>query len=66
MDRTPGWHRAIDAISRVTHAYPSRQSFAAFGTVLSPHNLLEIPTYPLRDPHRLVRVARAGACGRSV
>lgn len=37
------WRRAIDAISRVTHTYPAKQSFAAFGTVLSPHNLLEIP-----------------------
>ena len=37
------WRRAIDAISRVTHTYPASKSFAAFGTVLSPHNLLEIP-----------------------
>lgn len=37
------WMRAIEAISRVTHAYPARDSFAAFGTVLSPQNLLEIP-----------------------
>jgi MoaA/NifB/PqqE/SkfB family radical SAM enzyme len=37
------WRRAIDAISRVTQAYPARRSFAAFGTVLSPQNLLEIP-----------------------
>lgn len=37
------WRRAIDAISRVTQAYPPRHSFAAFGTVLSPQNLLEIP-----------------------
>ncbi len=37
------WRRAIDAISRVTYAYPAHNSFAAFGTVLSPQNLLEIP-----------------------
>lgn len=37
------WMRAIEAISRVTHEYPAHNSFAAFGTVLSPQNLLEIP-----------------------
>lgn len=37
------WIHAIEAVSRVTHAYPPRNSFAAFGTVLSPQNLLEIP-----------------------
>lgn len=37
------WRHAIEAISRVTHTYPAAKSFAAFGTVLSPHNLLEIP-----------------------
>lgn len=37
------WSRAIETISRVTHEYPARDSFAAFGTVLSPQNLLEIP-----------------------
>jgi MoaA/NifB/PqqE/SkfB family radical SAM enzyme len=37
------WMRAIQTIARVTQIYPARNSFAAFGTVLSPQNLLEIP-----------------------
>lgn len=37
------WLRAIQTIARVTQVYPTRSSFAAFGTVLSPQNLLEIP-----------------------
>ena len=37
------WHRAMETIALVTQTYPVRDSFAAFGTVLSPHNLLEIP-----------------------
>ncbi len=37
------WRRAIDTIARVTQIYPAKNSFAAFGTVLSPQNLLEIP-----------------------
>ncbi len=37
------WMRAIQTIALVTQTYPARDSFAAFGTVLSPQNLLEIP-----------------------
>ena len=37
------WMRAIESIALVTQTYPARHSFASFGTVLSPHNLLEIP-----------------------
>jgi MoaA/NifB/PqqE/SkfB family radical SAM enzyme len=37
------WTRALDTIARITTIYPARHSFAAFGTVLSPHNILEIP-----------------------
>lgn len=40
---TRSWSRAIDAVANVTHEYPAERSFAAFGTVLSPQNLLEIP-----------------------
>lgn len=37
------WMRAIRTISNVTKTYPRKNSFAAFGTVLSPQNILEIP-----------------------
>ncbi len=37
------WQRALETIALVTQTYPRRDSFAAFGTVLSPHNILEIP-----------------------
>lgn len=37
------WRHALEAIALVTQTYPARHSFAAFGTVLSPHSLLEIP-----------------------
>ncbi|MBI3977606.1 MAG: radical SAM protein [Chloroflexi bacterium] len=37
------WLRAIEAIALVTQTFPARDTFAAFGTVLSPHNILEIP-----------------------
>ena len=37
------WAKAIHTIARVTQTYPASKSFAAFGTVLSPQNLAEIP-----------------------
>jgi MoaA/NifB/PqqE/SkfB family radical SAM enzyme len=37
------WQRAIKTISLVTQTYPEKGGFAAFGTVLSPQNILEIP-----------------------
>jgi MoaA/NifB/PqqE/SkfB family radical SAM enzyme len=37
------WSRALETIALVTRTYPIKSSFAAFGTVLSPHNILEIP-----------------------
>lgn len=37
------WHDAIRTIARVTSVIPKRKSFAAFGTVLSPSNAVEIP-----------------------
>ena len=37
------WLRALETIALVTQVYPTRHSFAVLGTVLSPHNLLEIP-----------------------
>lgn len=37
------WTRALQAIANVTAEYPAASSFAAFGTVLSPQTLLEIP-----------------------
>jgi MoaA/NifB/PqqE/SkfB family radical SAM enzyme len=37
------WLRMMETISLVTQTYPIKNSFASFGTVLSPHNLFEIP-----------------------
>ncbi len=37
------WLRAMETISLVTQVYPAKYGFAAFGTVLSPQNILEIP-----------------------
>lgn len=37
------WLRAIKTIALVTQTYPARDGFAVLGTVLSPHNILEIP-----------------------
>lgn len=39
----PGsWARALDTISKVTRRLPKKDSFAAFGCVLSPHNLDDV------------------------
>ncbi|MBI3941259.1 MAG: radical SAM protein [Acidobacteria bacterium] len=37
------WMKALETIALVSEIFPPKHSFASFGTVLSPHNIGEIP-----------------------
>lgn len=37
------WMKALETIALVSEIFPPKHSFASFGTVLSPHNISEIP-----------------------